>query len=441
MRSILRLSAVAMLLVAGTAMAMESGMREEIADLRAKVAALETTQMAPAAGGDCQSLTSMKKRGMITIGGDVETAIIVANMDDRATVDGGQDDEVDSTNFTTTDADLNFKVAANACMGLVLKLDVDDAWDAPDGAGIDQDDFLEEVYFYFKNVMQSPWGINFGKKEVPFGQDKDLLILPGLFNTSGHFIAYNQMLKDYSAEPNVGGATPHMTPDGLTFWPVEQDNRFMVESTYAYKDLLTLEMAVFQDSRGMHEDRMDDHLLMESYAMRVKVMPLEGLTLQASYMNQHNDSGDDDTIEHNGISKIENGNDNVKSLSLGVDYKLKSLPLELFAEYAYGWDGMNNEEYDCHALQIGGAYGVTEAVDLIMTGNWVDIDQDDNVGATDTERDNDLYSVQIGVQYKLEQNITLSMEYQHDWYDFDVDGADDYDQNADALAFGIKWNF
>ena len=448
MRTFLCLGAVAMML-ANTALGNDtSGMREEIADLRAKVAALESTQMAPAAGGDAASLTSMRKKGMIKIGGKVETAVIIAHRDDRASVDAGQDDEVTTTTFGPTSGELNFKIEANSNMGAVIKLDIDDAWDEPDLGELDQDDFLEEMYFYFKKVMDSNWGVKFGKKEVPFGTDKDVLILPAVTNTSAHFIAYNRALVNQGNWARNGMDTlvsvdnPHNDPTGRDWWPTEVDNRFQIAADWKYKDLLTLEMAVFQNVRTLHEDRSDDHLGLESYSARIKLMPLEGLTLQTSFMNQHWDAGQDGIPNGANTKNIENGEDNQKSFSFGIDYKVKSLPIELFAEYLHGWDGDYNNQNHADVVQLGLIWGVTEVVDLVLTGNYVGIEQDGAVGGNvDQEWDDDLYSFQIGVIYKLEGNIQLHVEYQHDWYDYDIQDGDNYNQNGDALAFGVQWKF
>ena len=82
------LGIVAALVLGGAAYAAESdaaSLKSELADLKAKVAAMEsTTMMAPATTGDVEALTSMKKKGAIRIGGDVEVAAMVASRDERA---------------------------------------------------------------------------------------------------------------------------------------------------------------------------------------------------------------------------------------------------------------------------------------------------------------------------------------------------------------------
>jgi hypothetical protein len=431
-------SVMAAIMMAGTLYADDtSSMREEIADLRAKVAALETAEMAPAAGGDCASLTSMKKKGTITIGGDTQVAIVFTHQDDQASVSGGQDDELDSTTFTTADCDLKFNIAANKNQGLVLLLDLDDFWNH--AVIDDQDDLLEEAYFYFRNIAGTPWSINFGKKAVPFGQGKDPLVLASVTNEAEgrHFIGYEDAFKGLSA--GDGDANPHANPSANANYPGQMTDTFQINPSFQYKDLLTLEMALFQDpgSRGMHEDRSDDHLLFESYSMRAVLTPLEGLSMELSYMNRHNDSMEDDL----GVQNAENCDDDTHAISLGADYKLKSLPLEVYGEYMHGWDYGYNDEQDVDVLELGAIWGVTEAIDLILVGSWVSEDIDDIRSGGNAGSDEDLYSVQMGVQYKLETGMVLSLEYQHDWYDFDIDGADDYDQDADALAFGIIWSF
>ncbi len=74
-------------------------LRAELADLKAKVAALESAQLAPAAGGDAERLTSLKKTGSVTVGGEVAVDVLVVHRDDGDADNDGDprdwDDDVD----------------------------------------------------------------------------------------------------------------------------------------------------------------------------------------------------------------------------------------------------------------------------------------------------------------------------------------------------------
>ncbi len=83
-----------------------SSLRDELADLKARAAALESSDMAPAAGGDADTLTSMKQRGAIKIGGDVAVDVVVRDRDEP-----GSEDGVSSTHFESYAVGLDFREA------------------------------------------------------------------------------------------------------------------------------------------------------------------------------------------------------------------------------------------------------------------------------------------------------------------------------------------
>ncbi|MCX7935789.1 MAG: hypothetical protein N3A66_11100, partial [Planctomycetota bacterium] len=199
-----------------------TNLKSEVADLKAKVAAMESAQMAPAAGGDCESLTSMKKKGAIKIGGEVQVAMQVIDREDQSAnikqnvggraEDQGDDDYVLSTVFTTTEANLDLQVNASKDVFLFLRLDLDDFW-TDDGLTPRQDDLLEEVYFMWKNVRGLPWDIWFGKKEAPFGMNKDPLILEQVTNCKDGIMS-SYLGQQWEAEDSSAG--PGLAKPGLT---------------------------------------------------------------------------------------------------------------------------------------------------------------------------------------------------------------------------------
>ena len=63
------------------------------------------------------------------------------------------------------------KITADKDTYLFIKLDVDDFYN---GSG-DDDELLEEVYFKWSNVRGSNFDIRFGKGELAYGQDKDVV--------------------------------------------------------------------------------------------------------------------------------------------------------------------------------------------------------------------------------------------------------------------------
>ncbi|MBN2714096.1 MAG: hypothetical protein JXR97_16880 [Planctomycetes bacterium] len=441
MKGFLRFGAVALLFMFGIAQADDSSMRSEIDDLRAKVAALESVEMAPAAGGDASSLTSMKKKGAIKIGGKVEVAIVVTDRDDVPhPVTDSEDDSVFSTQFTTASVELAFDIAATKDTGLKIMLDPDDFWDEDP----DQDDLLEEVYFYWKNIRGSNWGVNLGKKELCFGQDFDKLVLAAVTNSDSHSTLLKSFEENDTADSSADNSHGEVGEDS---WPREEDNVFTIEANYKYKDLLKWEVAVFQsntttgggrNTRGMHEDRSDDTLFFQSMSTRLTATPIEGLSIELSFMKEHNDSnGDEDA--HGKYAE-----DDKYAVSLGAEYKVKSVPLTVFGEYLHGWDWDWREDYSADVLQLGVKYGVTDKIDLFLIGNWVGLDDDHSARMNSTkagEDNEDLLTVQTAIQYKLDSGMIFSLEYEHEWWDGDYHDAKDRSAEADRIAFGTIWKF
>ena len=246
----------AMLLSGGVLWADDvSSLKSEVADLKAKVAAMESTQMAPAASGDAEALTSMKKKGAIKIGGKVEMFTQVLSRDDRAAYDNtgtngavaatntvaAKGDEVQSTTFMASNADLKFDIAATKDMGAIMYLAFYDFWDQ----AVAQDDLLEECYFYFKNIRGSAFGVNFGKKEAPFGQDKDPIINTPYSNNGSRQSFLGRAWE--AADASAANSNRHTTVGDFSH-PGELDRVFMIEGNWKYKDVIKAEAAVFQST-------------------------------------------------------------------------------------------------------------------------------------------------------------------------------------------------
>jgi len=417
-----------------------TSLKAELADLKAKVAAMESREMAPAAGGDAESLTSMKKKGAIKIGGNVEVALLVKDRDEDPTAANGEDDEILSTEFCTYDADLVLDVAASKDMGLMLLLDLDDDWDED---AVDQDDLLEECYFYWKNVGGSNVQLNFGKKEVPFGQDKRVAFFYGYVHGQGSprtsILAASEMVD------GTAGNT-HVSVGNAAQWAGEIDNVFQVEAIYSYKDLAKLYASVFQSNtttgggrqtRGMHEDRSDDTMFFQSFALKGEVMPIEGLTLQLSFVNEHVDILGDEDVD----LSAQWAEEDTQAISFGVDYKFKSVPVEIFAEYIHNFDWAWDDRGDADIAQLGLIWGVTENIDLGFQVDYAAVDMDRSDIADGNYYDQDFWAVDLAMTYKFDNGISATLEYRHEWFDGDRRNADDVDADADAIGLVVAWSF
>ena len=413
-----------------------SSLRDELGDLRCKVGGLEAAR-APAGGGDAASLTSLRKKASIQIGGDGAVDLIYKHRDDQTS----DSDEVDSTEFHTNSANLRFKVSSGANTFLYIKLDLDDSWDsALDGAGLDQDDLLEEVKFVWNNVRNSGWGFVFGKGEVPYGQDKTLGIIQSFHHNDETYSSEGPGFLLAGTEQSMAGdaANPHANV-GRVAHPGEVDNVYMIGANVNYRDFLRFEIALFQNNdnvltggfgRGLHEDRSDDHLGFQSFAARLWMSPVENLRMQLSFIREYNDTAGDAGLTGNNWAE-----EDQCALSFGFTYRLGQLPLELFGEYQHGWDWNYTDDYDTNTYQLGLIWSATESCSLGVMGEWLDIDDDNNDAEEDYGR------VVLSAKHRLQSRIYMVLEYGYEWWDGDFDNADDQDRSAHMVAFRTGWAF
>jgi len=423
-----------------------SSLKEELADLKAAVASMEGLQASAGdpcnvcrscggssecLSGDANNLTSMKKKGFVQIGGSIEINVLVIEREDRSnTTDATgatvltDDDDVLSTHVRTMDADLDFKISASKDTFLKIKLDTDDFWNSKAG----QDDLLEECYFMWNSVMGSDFGLWFGKKELPFGYDQR--VLSGF---SYHHDGGESFLGRSWEEADDPFANPHAAVGNMNK-PEEIDDVFQVGAVYKWMDIAKLEMAVFQNKdskRGMHEDRSDDHFGFQSGAARLWLFPVEGLKVQISALNKHIDSyGDEDIYGSDAEADSQ-------ALSVGFNYKFAGIPLTLLGEYSHGFNWAYSDEYDADVAQLGMIWGVTECIDLGLSGEWLGID--DDRGAADMEED--YYKLIFGAKYKFDSGIYITGEYIREWYDRETAGAADEDRDANVFIFATGWVF
>lgn len=413
----------AVVLTAGAAWAEDvSSVREELADLRAKVASMESARMAPATG-DCEALTSMKKKAAIKIGGGAEHVIALveredttSESDDAYTVDG------------IWEASLKIRAYATKDTYLHIKLDLED-----DG------EQMEECYFVWKSLMGSDFGLKLGKKEIEFGMDKSVGYLDG-------FVHGGADVLNWSME-NEGGSNPH-GDIGVDSFPGEQDNTFAVELNWKYKDLLKAYATLFQNkkARGMHEDRPDDNMGFQSFAFQVDMFPLEGLGVHASFIRLYNDSKGDrhyynaagNRIWMNGAVSNDYSEADQYAMSIGADYSFKSLPLKIWTEYLHGWNWNYDDDQSSDTLQLGMEYDINESLTWGLMGEWAQLDKI-NSG---NYREEDYYNINTALTYTMDSGIYVILEYAHQWYDGDGKaGTGNRDRDADFVGLTTGFSF
>lgn len=447
----------------------------EIADLQARIATLEAKLMAPAGGGDAESLTSLKKKGAVKIGGDVELDLLYTRRDEA----NASSDQIDRSRYASSDADLNIRVDAGTDTYLFIKLDLDDT--GADG------DLTEEIQFVWENVRGSNWSLVFGKDEVPFGQDKDMLVSdPFVHGNTGQIaVTGGEAFADTNA-PTAKAATTfadaeenfHESQAIMAAWVGEVDNRWGATASYKYKELGTFEICAFQNVEDMHEDRSEDTGV-QSWATRLKVKPIEGLKLTGSFINLHRDSMDERN-EHiadagtttdgtaalgrvNGLGELADTrlraivadrqargllsastvaefnrqgpsvDDDQMATSLAFDYTTKDEKWNFYGEWIYTWHAAHFEELSTHVISLGAVYGLTPKIDLVAQGDMALIDNGvfKQLGINFEEN---IYHAGVGAKYTCDNGIQFLVEYSHEWYRNDLSNWD----NGEADIFGFR---
>ncbi len=399
-----------------------ASLKAELSDLKAKVASMESTQAAPAACGDCESLTSMKKKAAIKIGGEARVFTAVVRRDDNPTALNGENDRINITDFNA-DGYLYIDAEASQDAKLRIKLDLDDFFDG----AVQNTDLLEEVYFQFKNVMCMPLTVNFGKKEIEaFGLDRYIGKDAGLYHGVAPVLNYNDGASVPASAANTIG-----TVGTNSFVSAEYDNAFAAEAIYSFQDLAKVYLGVFQNANtGMHEDRSEDSLFFESYAAKLELTPIEGVKMQTSFINRHVDSRGDSDI----YGKAEA---DTKALSTSIQYDPKCLPISMWVEYIHAWDAGYRSDAENDFLNVGAEYKLSDCWKLGGMFNWASIDN----STTSAYADEDYYDLSGVITYTMSNGIELFLQYSHEWYEGDLRAGGNLDADADMLLFCTRFTF
>jgi hypothetical protein len=464
----------------------------QLADLQARIATLEAKMMAPAGAGDAEALTSLRKTGQVKIGGEVCVDVEVKRRDEA----NSADDDINSTEAEIDTADLSLEIAAGTDTHVGLNFDMTSSGDA---------DFLDEVVFVWDNVRGSNWGLVLGKTEMPFGQGKDNLISGSFVDDGSPQIMRNTENTNHEGNYTGGFSNPggvannqtrpaadadengHQDPMLMGNWQGDTDHKIGLIATYKYKELGSLEMAVFQDTSDMHEDRSADNF--QSYALRLKVKPMAGLTITGSFLHRYDDAADDEQAymadvataagaAYTGgravasivgtnaavlLNKLIQENINVTggvntghvtqaeydawaprrdsssfATSLAFDYVTKDEKWEFFGEWIYNSSVNHYADLTANIFSVGAIYAVTPKISIIAEADAALLDNEvfEKLGVKFNEN---VYRAALGAQYTMDSGIYFLVEYSHEWYDTDIDQWDD--GSGDMIGFRTGWTF
>jgi hypothetical protein len=222
-----------------------------------------------------------------------------------------EDDGTDTSVSGLVEIDLFLtKKLANDVV-LTVKLDVEDS--GSDG------DLIEEAYVRLSRVggPTSPLEIAFGRKEIKAGQDIKLYEFDTLVHAD------------------------------------EQDNSVALEFGVKLGDRAKLYVTDFLNRKagGTTAGDPDDSFAFQSYAMKLELAPIDGLKINLSYLNLHNEAYSADAF----------GNTDQAQYAMGIDYRHAGSGLRVFLEYLamrstdgdLGGDTVYVNNYDSDTLQFG----------------------------------------------------------------------------------------
>lgn len=425
-----------------------ASLRAELADLKAKVAAMETSEdgcnscgSCGTTGGNCKAcgadcLTSAKGNANIQIGGHVHVDLLfihgesnevtnVNNDDDdyRRTIFGsGSDLASDASNL-----DLKINAADNMYFMVTLELNNDE-----NGSG----DILQNLYFAWEGVRGSNWDLYVGEKAVDYGMDKYVGIMPTFHDGGAYLLAETYGGPSGATAGNTSGAIGVQGANVFAtqgVWSTSNTETYQIEAVYHYCDLANFYFTLFQNNAGVFEDRSNDNLGFESWAVKAEVMPLEGLTIQASLMNWHNES----------LAKTANRDEDWMNLSIGFDYDFQCLPLNVWSEYQHGFDAFYTNQSDIDIWSIGATYGFSECLSGTLMFDWANVDDPLTSGTTNITNvtDEDYYQIVVNGTYTFDNGVYFMAEYAYQWFDAERTGAGDLDSNASMIGFRVGLEF
>lgn len=441
------MTALATVLFAGGAAFAEdsSSLRAELADLKAKVSAMESAKQggcSTCGGNGCstcggEGLTSMGGNATIQIGGSVHADLIFIHGDSNETTvaSGDDDDDYRRTVFNAgSDAvsdpsflDLKVSASDNMYFMITLELNNDENGSA---------DILENLYFAWEGVRGSAWDLYIGEKTVDYGMDKYTGIIP-TFNDGGAYLLNEGFggpsgatAGNTSGGYGIGVSALAGTSNGFATSRIEV---YQIEAVYHYCDLANFYFTVFQNGVGVFEDHSTDDMGFESWAIKAEVMPMEGLTLQASVQNWRNDA----------LRKTANRDEDSMSLSVGFDYDFQCLPLNLWAEYQHDFDAFFSNQTDIDIFSIGATYGFSECLAGTVMFDWAEVDDPLFSGPTSltTVQDEDYYQIAVNLKYTFDNGVYFLGEYAYSWFDAERTAGGDIDGDVSLLGFRVGLDF
>jgi hypothetical protein len=392
-------------------------LRNELLDMKAKVASMEATQSCSSCTSGCSScegngadsLTSMHNNAQIQIGGAVQVDTIYL----ERTSPTNQNNDITTTRFsvpndafTATHSHLDFKVSPNQNSYVFISFDLGE-WDANPTAGRD---LIDAAYFAWEGLLCDKLDVRFGQANVNYGMDKSIGATASLHD-GGAYYATGQF---------DGAGTLH---SGVAL-PTGPTEVYLVGVNYHFSEDLSLSWDLFQNVTTVGASKSDDDLLLKSWATKLEYSPAESLVLQASFLRQYDDSRQNPAGPNTGSPT-----DNQTSISLGAQWSSCDGMWDVWGEYQHGWDWGYNNATDADVFGIGVQHHLTENMAVAAL---FEVAKLDSVNSTITQED--YWQVVVTGTYTLDSGIYMQLEYAHQDYESDRTTGDT-GSKADSIGF------
>jgi len=326
-------------------------MQEELSALQAQMRELSR----PAE--NASSLVSARRKALLQIGGEINT-------DYTATIqDRGPHRDPDGVKASTAWAlhSSNLRFTMDLGNGIVGRIKLDLSERQP----YLEQQILEEAKFIWKNICGGPFGVVFGKGEIPYGQDRTLGIIQSYHHNDGSYSSEGLTVLN---GPEPGRYFGDTAAGAAPVWhPGETDRVVSAGFTVEWQDILRFEAAVFQPEDYPARRMLYGNSGFESLAARLWWQtPLEGLVMELSGIRKYNrERGDSRFGAH--------ARQDSYAFSIGGDYFIPGTAVEIFAEYEMGINWNFQSDYDTHTVSLGGLYQLSDKIELGLMSEWLRI--------------------------------------------------------------------
>ena len=365
--------------------------------------------------GAPDAILSINKNAVVSVGGTVNTRYYYHNIRLDGEYDGdgrqvpfGRRHNYRMGDLLVSDAKLRVTVDVNEHFDAYLQVDLQSS----DNVGSDN----AEIYWVrWKNICNSGFGLKVGRDALVFGQE-GYGVLANWTNGIGDGIGRALSWIDNGWIPLHNGWDIDRVTQITPYWE-GLDGRLRVEVMFAQKVNNSLGSFGLNRTSNLYRigpdepDPDDPDSIVDTtspviwksknwgigtMSARINYMPVEGLNLQASIINYHDQKPIVDII-----------NKNNTALSLGFNWTPRFMPkMTLWGQWIHGWNVNYGDARQSNAINAGLAFAFNEQFNIFAQGDYLN------------SKDNSLrdsgWASYIGAQYALGYGVSLEAGWRHE---------------------------